>query len=221
MKKFTAVTAILAIIYFLSGCGDNRSAEAKMMNEKSLPEKVQKRVAEKPAAESSEESGNSSADLSGFYKVFNDSASIAPKDGKSMMIVFGQPADPYTQKLQKDVESERALADKIKSVVTPIYIDATAQKRHKFYHSGQLMDVDTKTLISIYHIESTPTIIFTDMNGSSIFIVPGYMPPRQFEVTLDFVKEGVWRGKDRKSGEVYQVLKSYYSSHGVKVGGAK
>jgi hypothetical protein len=40
-------------------------------------------------------------------------------------------------------------------------------------------------------------------------------------VTLQFVKDGAWKGKGRKNGEVYKALKEYYQAHGVKVGEPK
>ncbi len=159
--------------------------------------------------------------LAKFYTIFQDGAKIAPKDGKPLLLVFGQPTDPYTQKLQDDVTSNKSLAKAITETTTPVYINAAAKKLHKFMHNGELMDVDTKTLISIYHLEATPTLIFMDEKSQSIFMVPGYMPPKQFEVTLQFVKDGVWRGKDRKNGEVYKTLKEYYLAHGIKVGEPK
>ena len=60
-----------------------------------------------------------------------------------------------------------------------------------------------------------------DDKSQSIFMVPGYMPPKQFEVTLQFVKEGAWKGKDRKNGDVYKALKSYYEAHGIQGGKGK
>ncbi len=159
--------------------------------------------------------------LSRFYEIFGDGAQIAPKDNKPLLLVFGQSADPYTQKLQADVTDNVDLAKAITETMTPIYINAAAEKRHTFLHNGEMMEVDTKTLVSIYHLESTPTIIFMDDKSQSIFMVPGYMPPKQFEVTLQFVKEGAWRGKDRKNGDVYEALRSYYEAHGIQVGKAK
>ncbi|WP_456391877.1 thioredoxin family protein [Nitratifractor sp.] len=170
-----------------------------------------------PVADSSTKE---SASVAPFYRVFKDGASIDPA-GKPMLLVFGQSADPYTRRLQKDLEEHPDLARRIRADVTPIYLDATANKRHKFMHSGQMMDVDTKTLLGIYRIEATPTLIFTDPQGKTIFIVPGYMPPKQFTATLDFIKEGAWRGKDRQNGEIYRALKAYYEAHGVPIGGKK
>jgi thioredoxin-related protein len=160
------------------------------------------------------------ANVSAFYRVFKDGAKIAP-EGKPLLLVFGQSADPYTQKFQKDVTEDKELAARIKETMTPVYVNAAAAKVHKFMHEGELMDVDTRTLVSIYGVNATPTMIFMDEQGKSIFVVPGYMPPKQFKVTLDFIKEGAYKGKDRKNGEVYEALKAYYLSHGVTIKGAK
>ncbi|ADV46606.1 thioredoxin family protein [Nitratifractor salsuginis] len=222
MKTIAIALSLSALL--LSGCGEHKSeakvlkeAPAPTLQEPAMPSETQQKTSPKSKMQKAEAP---KARLSKFYRIFKDGAKIAP-EGKPMLLVFGQPADPYTQKLQADVVEHPELAEAIREDVTPIYIDALAQKRHKFMHNGEAMEVDTKTLVGIYHIDATPTLIFTDEKGRSIFIVPGYMPPKQFEVTLQFVKEGAWKGKDRKNGEVYKALKAYYDAHGIKVGGPK
>ena len=229
MKIF--VSTLTLSLLLLSGCGENKTEARALKEPAPAVQETQKATVstseasvagkkERSAQATAPKADAPKAQLSRFYRIFGDGASIDPK-GKPMLLVFGQPADPYTQKLQKDVVENDSLAKAIQEDVTPIYINATAQKRHKFMHNGEAMEVDTKTLVSIYHIDATPTLIFADEKGQSIFIVPGYMPPKQFEVTLQFVKEGGWKGKDRKNGDVYKALKAYYESHGVQVGGPK
>ncbi len=224
---FSVVTLSLLLI---SGCGDNKTEARQIQEPAAIPadsaapaassEAKSRAKVEEAAEKATVKTPAPKAKLSRFYQVFRDGAKIDPA-GKPMLLVFGQSADPYTRKLQDDVGRDPELAEAIRQEVTPIYIDAMAQKRHKFMHNGEAMDVDTRTLVGIYHIDATPTLIFTDEKGVSIFIVPGYMPPKQFKVTLQFVKEGAWKGKDRKNGEVYKALKAYYESHGVHVGGPK
>ena len=221
MKKISVI--LFLALLGLSACSDHKSEAKKVTETKAPAPEAQKAPAATASAAAKPETSEKSlgkAELTRFYQTFRDGAKI-DSQGKPMLLVFGQSADPYTQRLQKDVNDDPKLAEEIRKSVTPIYLDAMANKRHKFMHSGQAMDVDTRTLVSIYHIDATPTLIFTDEKGSTIFIVPGYMPPKQFEVTLQFVREGVWKGKDRKNGDVYKALKSYYEAHGVKIGGAK
>lgn len=227
MKRITVALGVATIL--IGGCSGTTKeakeiADVPAQHEAAAPAPAPKTSAAAPTktampndAVHAKAVKKSSAELSKFYTIFKDGAQIAPEGGKPVLLVFGQPADPYTRQLQDDVVTNTQLAKAITETVTPIYINAAATKLHKFMHNGDLMDVDTKTLVSIYHLEATPTLIFMDEQSQSIFSVPGYMPPKQFEVTLQFLKEGAWKGKDRKNGEVYQALKSYYEAHGIDV----
>jgi len=217
------LSAVVAILFI--GCG-NSSDEAKLVSidknitaDITLKAKKEAPKAFNPTLEK-ERVKKEVALLSKVFIIFKDGAKIAP-DGKPMLIVFGQNGDPYTTKLQEDITSNNSLAKSIKDNLTPIYINASENKAHKFMHNNELMDVDTKTLVSIYGVHSTPTLIFIDESGKSIFAVPGYMPPKQFLATIDFVKEKKYLGKDRKKGEVYEALREYYISHGIEVKKAK
>ena len=214
------------VVLSLSGCGDNKVEAKKVVVDKNVTAKIvpqtQKKEVAKPFNPTLElkKSKKESELLSKTYLIFKDGAKIAP-EGKPMLIVFGQSNDPYTTKLQEDIVNNNKLAKSIKDNLTPFYINASENKMHKFMHNNELMDVDTKTLVSIYGIHSTPTLIFIDESGKSIFAVPGYMPPKQFLATIDFVKEKKYLGKDRKKGEVYEALREYYISKGIKVKKAK
>ncbi len=226
MNKVLGVALLSAIL--LGGCGESTAKEVKNgtpSQEMTKTESVASEVTKQPemkkdATVETESSMAPKVEVSKFYTVFKDAAKIAT-DGKEMLLLFGQESDPYTQKIKDDVVSDTALAAQITETVTPIYIDARGQKRHKFQHNGEMMDVDTKTLVSIYNVTATPTLIFTDSEAGHIFVVPGYMPPAQFKATLDFVKQKKWKGKDRKNGEVYEALKAFYKEKGIKLKAAK
>jgi len=232
MNRVLGVALLSAVL--LSGCGESTAKEVKKETPKQEMTKgeapVKKTLPQAPLAEKKPNLAKKAeakdakakldaldvpkAEVSKFYTIFKDAAKIAT-DGKEMLLLFGQDSDPYTQKIKDDVVSDDALAKKITEVVTPIYIDARGQKRHKFQHNGEMMDVDTKTLVSIYNVTATPTLIFADSEAGHIFVVPGYMPPKQFSVTLEFVKQKLWKGKDRKNGDVYTALKKFYEENGI------
>ena len=229
MKKLFGVALLTAIL--LSGCNES-SSEAKAVTEATIKTTVEKTepkveevkkkaqahqvVVEDMAKKVDDTVAVPSPAVSAFYKIFKDSAKISA-DGKALLLLFGQNSDPYTKKIKDDIVSDTELSEKIASVVTPIYIDARGQKSHKFQHNGEMMDVDTKTPVSIYNVTSTPTLIFADTEASHIFVVPGYMPPEQFKVTLEFIEQGLWKGKDRKNGEVYAELKKFYEENGIEI----
>lgn len=149
-------------------------------------------------------------------EVFKDTAKIAPS-GRNMILVFGLQTCPYSDMLKKDIESSKELQDRLKDEFTSYYFDAGKNLLHKQFHEGEFMDVDTNTIIDVYGIRSTPTIIFTDKAGKAVIIVPGYMPAKQFLATMDFIEKEKWAGKDRKNGEVYEALRDYYLANGIEV----
>jgi thioredoxin-related protein len=214
LSKVTITSVILASILF-SGCNDSTSEaqvvkqEPKMIKKKEATFKEIKTVAkEKKVTYTKYDSI--------VQKVFKDVAKISP-NGKQMILVFGTNTDPYSDRLKADIESSPKLQKRLKEDFSSYYFKSHENLRHKQYHEGELMDVDTKTMIVVYGITATPTIIFTDDNAKAVIVVPGYMPTEQFLVTMDFMDQGKWKGKDRKNGEVYSALKDFYIANGIDV----
>ena len=57
---------------------------------------------------------------------------------------------------------------------------------------------------------------FTDKDAKAVLVVPGYMPSKQFIVTINFMDdEKLWKNKDRKNGDIYKALKKYYIEKGI------
>jgi thioredoxin-related protein len=148
--------------------------------------------------------------------VFQDTAKIDP-NGKYMVLVFGTNTCPYCMKLKEDIFKSKEFQKRLKNDFSSYYFKTHENLRHKLFHENEFMDVDTKTMVSIYGVNGTPTIIFTDKNGKAVIMVPGYMPTKQFLATMNFMDSKKWEGKDRKNGEVYQALKDFYISKGIKV----
>ena len=207
MKKL-----LLALVTgaFLIGCGSD-STTAEVVEEKAdkAPVVKEEKVVEIPKVQNiAKEAANV------VYSTFQDLAKIGP-EGKYMILVFGTNTCPYCMKLKEDIYKTEDLQKRLKESFSSYYLKTHENLRHKLFHEGEYMDVDTKTMTSIYGVEGTPTLIFTDKNGKAVIMVPGYMPPKQFLVTMDFMESGKWEGKDRKNGEVYQALKDFYIVNGI------
>ena len=215
LSKITMASVVVASI-ILTGCGEKTTSDAKMIEKQTVIKKDEK-IASIPS-----EVEEKAAPLtytkydSVVQNVFKDVAKIAP-DGKQMIIVFGTNTDPYSDRLKADIEGSVDLQKRLREDFSSYYLKAHQNLRHKQFHEGELMDVDTKTMIVVYGIESTPTIIFTDKNGKAVLVVPGYIPTKQFLVTMDFMSEGKWKGKNRKNGEIYEALRNYYVENGIDV----
>jgi len=216
-RTFIKSLGLLGIaLFILMGCGDEQTTVKKLEKPKVI-EKVQtqKSVKIETHAAKKIESGTTTniADLS---DVFKDAVTIAPQ-GKYEITIFESDDCPYCAKMNNDILNSKELRNRLKNEFTTYSLNAAKNRMHKLQHEGKDLDVDTKTLISIYNVQATPTLIFSDKKGKSIFVVPGYMPTKQFLVTLDFIKEQKWLGLDRKNGDVYKALKNYYMNHGVDV----
>lgn len=216
-KQKTIVASLVASSLLLSGCGDN-AKEAKVIEQKPVAQQEAKPEQPKVAAETKKEEAPVTYTKydNVVYDAFQDTAKIGP-EGKPMILVFGTNTDPYSDRLKADIKNSKELQNKLKTEFSSYYLKAHENLRHKQYHEGEYMDVDTKTMIAIYGIDATPTIIFTDDNGKAVIVVPGYMPTQQFITTMNFMKSGEWKGKDRKNGEVYETLRDYYVANGIDV----
>lgn len=219
-----SIASIVAASILLTGCGDKSTSEAQVVeqkpqiidNEKVAQVKETKKDEVKIKVEKKEEPVTYTKYEAIVQEVFKDLAKVAP-DGKQMLLVFGTNTDPYTDRLKADITNSPDLQKRIKEEFSSYYFKAHENLRHKQFHQGELMDVDTKTMIMIYGIESTPTIIFTDVDGKAVLVVPGYVPTKQFLVTMDFMQSGKWKGKDRKNGEIYEALRDFYVENGIEV----
>ena len=218
-----SMASIITASILLTGCGDKSTSEAQVVeqkpqiitDEKIAPKKEQKEEV-KLIVEKKEQPVTYTKYEAIVQEVFKDVAKVAP-DGKQMVLVFGTNTDPYTDRLKADITNSKELQDKLKNEFSSYYFKAHENLRHKQFHQGELMDVDTKTMIMIYGIEATPTILFTDVEGKAVLVVPGYIPTKQFLTTMDFMAQGKWKGKDRKNGEVYEALRDFYVENGIDV----
>ncbi|NOX14523.1 MAG: thioredoxin fold domain-containing protein [Epsilonproteobacteria bacterium] len=200
-------------IFMLTGCGDGETTVTDIQKPKVI-EKTQEQKAVKIETHAAKQlpTGKSF----NLNDVFKDAVKLAP-NGKYEITIFEAQDDPYSAKLENDIYNSKELKDRLKNEFTTFSLDAKNNRMHKLQHEGKDLDVDTKTLLGIYNVKATPTLIFSDKKGKSIFVVPGYMPTKQFLVTLDFVKEQKWLGLNRKNGDVYKALKNYYLNHGIDV----
>lgn len=211
-KHLTTALLIGAFGLFTTGC-DDKSSTAKVIETKTntTQEVAKTTKIEKPQVINV---AKEAADV--FYSTFKDPAKIGPH-GKGMVLVFGSNTDPYTMKLKEDVFESKEFQDRLKNDFSSYYFKTQSNLKHKLFHEGEYMDVDTKTMVLIYEIVGTPTIIFTDDKAKAVIVVPGYMPTKQFMVTMDFMDSKKWEGKDRKNGDVYQALKDFYIANGIEV----
>lgn len=209
MKTFFKVLGLLIVALFIfGGCEDKTIVtenNPKIMQE-TKPEVTQEKVAPKK-----EFVPLKKHDLSA---VLQDNAKISSK-GKYGLIIFESLTCKYCNQMEADILADNDLKKRLANDFSTYALAIENNTMHQLEHQGQFTDVDTKTLVDIYGVQATPTLIFTDKKTQSIFVVPGYMGPEQFKVTLDFIESKRWEGVNRQTGDIYKELKQFYIEKGI------
>lgn len=203
-SKNSIATIIIVSISFIA-CGDKSNLEDKVTDQKTTiikSEKVKIDV--------------SKIDKANIQDIFKDVTKVLP-DGKQMIMIFGSDNDPYSDRLKTDISNSTLLQKRIKEDFSSYNFKVHENLRHKQFHDGEIMDVQTSTMIMFYGVKSTPTIVFTDVNANMILQVPGYISTKHLLVTMDFISQGKWKDKDRENGEVYEALRDFYIDKGIDV----
>ena len=203
MRSVMLLAAGISLSLILLGC-DNKVATAQSVETPKQEAKVAPSVEEKKVP-------SVASTASG---VFLDNATIQP-NGKPMLVVFGAKECQYCEVLKKDIKETPELESILLKEFSTYYVGMDTLSEHNLVHETQTMKTTNKMLAEIYGISATPTLIFYDEKGQSVFRVPGYMPKKQFLVTLAFMKEKAWGEAARNSPEMYEKIKAYYAQNGI------
>lgn len=212
IKTFYKVLGLLFVALFIfSGCEDKTvitETKPKIMKEKAVPQgKIETHAAKKIEKAAIE----MKRDISSVTK---DNAKIS-SNGKYGLIIFESSTCKYCDQLKDDILADEDLKNRLTDDFSTYALSIDGNKMHILDHQGEESQVDTKTLIDIYGVQATPTLIFTDKQTKSILVVPGYMGPKQFKVTLDFIESKRWEEINRKTGDMYKELKQFYIKKGI------
>jgi len=205
IKTFYKVLGLLFVALFIfSGCEDKTvitETKPKIMEEKAVSQgKIETHATIKMKRNIS--------------SVTKDNAKIS-SSGKYGLIIFESSTCKYCDQLKDDILADEDLKNRLTDDFSTYALSIDGNKMHILDHQGEESQVDTKTLIDIYGVQATPTLIFTDKQTKSILVVPGYMGPKQFKVTLDFIESKRWEEVNRKTGDMYKELKQFYIKKGI------
>ena len=132
---------------------------------------------------------------------FREDVDDAARDGKRLLVYFGQDGCPYCTKLMTVNFSQQAIVDKTRRhfVATAINIFGD---REVTWTDGRAMT--EKELARVLQVQFTPTILIFDEAGKPVVRLDGYYPPNQFEAVLDYAASKLERA---------QVLGDYVREH--------
>jgi thioredoxin-related protein len=150
---------------------------------------------------------------------FREDIDEAARDGKRLLVYFGQDGCPYCTKLMTVNFSQQAIVDKTRRhfVATAINIFGD---REVTWTDGRTMT--EKELARVLQVQFTPTILVFDEAGTPIVRLDGYYPPNQFEAVLDYAAGKLERTQAlgdfaRELGVVYTPSVVFFDASGVEV----
>ena len=113
-----------------------------------------------------------------------DEAAAAGREGKRLLVYFGQDGCPYCRELMQNNFSQREIVDKTRRNFVAIALNLWGD-REVTWTDGRTMT--EKEFGRLLKVQFTPTILFFDERGRIVARLNGYYPPRRFSAALDYV----------------------------------
>jgi thioredoxin-related protein len=111
-----------------------------------------------------------------------DDVADAAREGKRVMLYFGQPGCPYCRQLMEVNFRQRPIAERMQKEFVSIELSIFGD-REVTWIDGH--DTTEKRLAAELKVQYTPTLVFLDEKGAVAHRVNGYYPPPRFLAALD------------------------------------
>ena len=114
---------------------------------------------------------------------FREDIGDATRDGKRLLVYFGQDGCPYCAKLMAVNFSQREIVDKTRRHFVAIALDIWGDREVKWIDGRAMSE---KALARLLRVQFTPTILIFDEAANVVARIDGYYPPNRFEAVLDY-----------------------------------
>jgi thioredoxin-related protein len=110
----------------------------------------------------------------------------ASREGKRLMIYFGQDGCPYCKAIMKVNFGDPAIAATTRRHFVPIAINIWGDREVTWIDGRRMPE---KELAQVLRVQYTPTLLFFDEEGAVALRVNGFWPPERFRVALDYASQ--------------------------------
>jgi thioredoxin-related protein len=115
---------------------------------------------------------------------FREDIGDAARDGRRLLVYFGQDGCPYCKQLMTNNFSQRKIVEKTRKNFVAVALNLWGD-REVTWIDGRVMS--EKELARLLSVQFTPTLLFFDEKGAVVVRLNGYYPPQRFEAVLDYV----------------------------------
>ncbi len=115
---------------------------------------------------------------------FPDEVAAAAREGKRLLVYFGQDGCPYCRELMRNNFSQRDIVDKTRRNFVAIALNLWGDRELTWTDGRRMTE---KELARALKVQFTPTILFLDERGRIVARLNGYYAPHRFSAALDYV----------------------------------
>jgi thioredoxin-related protein len=109
----------------------------------------------------------------------------AAREGKRLMLYFGQDGCPYCKALMKVNFGDPAIVATTRAHFVPVALNIWGDREVTWIDGRKMSE---KELARVLRVQYTPTLLFFDEQGAVALRLNGYSPPDKFRVALDYVR---------------------------------
>ncbi|MFT3821741.1 MAG: thioredoxin fold domain-containing protein [Rubrivivax sp.] len=118
---------------------------------------------------------------------FKDEVPEAARQGKRLMVYFGQDGCPYCKALMQHTFAPGPVQDKLRRHFTAVAVNIWGDAEATWVDGRAFTE---KTLARELNVQFTPTLLFLGDDGRVRVRLNGYLPPERFEPVLDYLIAG-------------------------------
>jgi thioredoxin-related protein len=115
---------------------------------------------------------------------FEDEAAQAAREGKRLMLYFGQDGCPYCRELMANAFSQRAIVDQARAGLMAVALDIWGSREITWIDGARLTEKD---LARRLNVQFTPTLLFLDERARVVARLNGYQTPARVAATIAYV----------------------------------
>jgi len=108
----------------------------------------------------------------------------AAKEGKRLLLYFGQDGCPYCKALMHTNFTQPLIVSKTRRHFVAIALNIWGDREVTMLDGKVMREKEFARLI---RVQFTPTILFLDEKGGTVARLNGYYPPHRFEAAIDYV----------------------------------
>jgi thioredoxin-related protein len=114
---------------------------------------------------------------------FPEEVRDAAREGKRLMVYFGQDGCPYCKELLQTNFTQRAIVDKTRKHFVAVALNIWGDREVRWTDGRRMSE---KELTRALGVQYTPTLLFLDEKGAIAARLNGYYPPHRFTAALDY-----------------------------------